>query len=335
MRNKIIVFVMLINFSFLLAQNNAPEVTNVTFNQRTDGSFKVDIYYDLNDADDDTMFVSMQVSDDAGSSWGFSCALDSGDIGAGKTSGIGKHIMWDFGAEHPNTSGNNFLIKIISNDWFLITGTLTDIDGNVYQTVKIGEQWWMAENLKVKKYRNGDPIPNVTDNTAWTGLTTGAWCSYNNDAGNIETYGLLYNWYAVDDSRNIAPAGWHVPTDAEFTALENYLIANGYNWDGTTTGNKIGKSLASKTGWNSSSYAGVVGNDMPTNNTSGFSALPGGYRDFNYGAYYYMGSKGYWWSASANFSSYAWYRGLHYDGYGVFRYYGNRRYGFSVRLVRD
>jgi uncharacterized protein (TIGR02145 family) len=86
-------------------------------------------------------------------------------------------------------------------------GTVTDIDGNVYQTVKIGDQWWMADNLKVTHYRNGEPIPNVTDGSTWNSLDSGAYCNYDNDTGNVTTYGRLYNWYAVDDSRSIAPEG--------------------------------------------------------------------------------------------------------------------------------
>lgn len=103
------------------------------------------------------------------------------------------------------------------------TSTLTDIDGNIYQTVKIVDQWWMAENLKVTHYRNGDPIPNVTNNSDWGNLSTGTYCAYNNDNVNISTYGLLYNWYAVADSRELAPTGWHVPTDEEWKQLEMSL----------------------------------------------------------------------------------------------------------------
>jgi uncharacterized protein (TIGR02145 family) len=100
---------------------------------------------------------------------------------------------------------------------------VTDYDGNVYQIVLIGGQCWMMENLKVTHYRNGDPIPHVPNIGEWYGLSSGAYCDYNNDPGNVETYGRLYNWYAVDDSRNIAPEGWHVPTDDEWKQLEMYL----------------------------------------------------------------------------------------------------------------
>ena len=101
--------------------------------------------------------------------------------------------------------------------------TVTDIDGNAYHTVAIGKQVWLVENLKVTRYRNGDQIPNVSDNKQWCNLTTGAYCNYNNDANNVTTYGRLYNWYAVHDIRNIAPKGWHVATDVEWKILTDYL----------------------------------------------------------------------------------------------------------------
>ena len=125
-----------------------------------------------------------------------------------------------------------------------LAGTFQDIDGNIYHTVTIGTQTWMLENLKTTKFRNGESIPNVTDNAAWAGLTSVAWCDYDNSASNGNIFGHLYNWYAATDSRNIAPAGWHVPTLEEWQTLEAYLIANGYNYDGSTTGNKFSKSIA-------------------------------------------------------------------------------------------
>ena len=120
----------------------------------------------------------------------------------------------------------------------------------------------------------------------------------------------MYNWYAVNTGK-LAPAGWHVPTDAEWTELEEYLISNGYNWDGTTTSNKIAKSLASKGGWKLSSGEGNIGNDMTSNNRTGFSALPGGFRGYN-GYFYSQGSYGYWWSATEGNASRAYYRYLYY-----------------------
>ena len=113
--------------------------------------------------------------------------------------------------------------------------TVKDADGNVYTTVKIGNQVWTVENLRTTKYNDGSAIPLVTDSAAWVNLTTPGYCYYNNttNADSIKKYGALYNWYAVD-TKKLAPAGWHVPTDAEWDTLQNYLIANGYNWDGTT-----------------------------------------------------------------------------------------------------
>ncbi|MCD4691469.1 MAG: fibrobacter succinogenes major paralogous domain-containing protein, partial [Calditrichales bacterium] len=182
-----------------------------------------------------------------------------------------------------------------------------------------------AENLKVTRYRNGDAIPNETDNTAWTNLSTGAYCAYNNDNGNAETYGFLYNWYAVADNRNISPAGWHVPTDEEWKELEMYLGMSQSDADATDwRGSPVGSKLKATSGWYSS------GNGT---NESGFTALPGGNRS-HYGSFYYIGNYGYWWSAT-EYGSSAWQRGLIYYDSGVGRYSYGKPYGFSVRLVRD
>ncbi|PIS29553.1 MAG: hypothetical protein COT43_03570 [Candidatus Marinimicrobia bacterium CG08_land_8_20_14_0_20_45_22] len=197
-------------------------------------------------------------------------------------------------------------------------GTVTDIDGNVYQTVKIGNQWWMAENLKVTHYRNGEAIPNITDNTAWSNLSTGALCDYNNDVNNVVTYGRLYNWYAVNDSRNIAPTGWHVPTDAEWTILTNYLGGE------SVAGGKMKET--GTTHW--------YGPNTGATNESGFLALPGGYRYYS-GTYYGVGDYGYWWSATESDSYGAWSRNLGCSGSGVDRGSNGKRSGFSVRCVGD
>lgn len=113
--------------------------------------------------------------------------------------------------------------KDSSEDEELKSGTVTDIDGNVYKTVKIGTQIWMAENLKTTRYRNGDAIPEVTDDDEWGDLTTGAYCNYDNNTDNVATYGRLYNWYAATDSRNLAPEGWHVATCYEWETLIDFL----------------------------------------------------------------------------------------------------------------
>lgn len=213
-------------------------------------------------------------------------------------------------------------------------GTVTDIDGNIYHTVTIGTQTWMVENLKTTHYRNGDPIPNITDNSAWGNLTTGAYSNYNNDAIFADTYsyGKLYNWYAVADIRNIAPSGWHVPTDIEWTLFINYLASNGYGYEGS--GYDICKSISSTSGWAYAPSFGAPGNDQTSNNSTGFAGFPGGYR-YNFGGFNYNGDWAYWWS-STEFDTYsAWFRSLYFNVSTVYSNKSNKVYGFSVRCLKD
>jgi len=227
-------------------------------------------------------------------------------------------------------------------------GTVTDADGNVYQTVKIGNQVWMTENLRVTKYSDGSAILLVTDSDLWRricSLTTPAYCYYKNmtNTDSIKKYGALYNWHVVNPAnpKKIAPTGWHVPFDVEWDTLQNYLIAKGYNWDGTITGNKIAKSLAAKTDWWTNSTRGTIGCDLTMNNSSGFSALPGGYRGDD-GAFSVQSVDGLWWSATEYGASAACYRclGCGHDslnnGYGhLIRFNLTKSCGFSIRLVKD
>jgi uncharacterized protein (TIGR02145 family) len=207
-------------------------------------------------------------------------------------------------------------------------GTVTDIDGNVYQTIKIGDQVWMAENLKVTRYRNGDPIPHVTDNSTWGSDSVGAWCNYNNDTNNVSTYGRLYNWYAVADTRNIAPEGWRVPTDEDWKQLETYLgmsqaQTDASSWRGTDEGGRLKDTT---TLW-SSPNAGAT-------NETGFTALPGGYR-FRGGGFYGISYGAGFWSATEESSGNAWTRYLGNDFSQVSRNSLDKYYGYSVRCVRD
>ena len=221
------------------------------------------------------------------------------------------------------------------------SGTVTDQDGNSYPYLTYGDQVWTVKNAEMVTYRDGTPIPQVTDSTEWTNLTTGAWCYYNNDPSK----GKLYNWYAVagihDNDENtpnkeLAPEGWHVPSDVEWTELENYLIANGYNYDGTTTGNKIAKAMSSTTGWNGSTTDGAPGNNQLENNSSGFNVFPKGLRNNNGDFVNSEGNDAVFWCYDNNSSSNPWGRDLdnnyilinRYDGYG-------KTNGFSVRFVRD
>jgi uncharacterized protein (TIGR02145 family) len=229
-----------------------------------------------------------------------------------------------------NSDTSNIVIKIISQD----AGTVTDIDGNVYRAIRIGSQVWTAENLRTTKYNDGTPVTLDTSTATWTNATTEKYCYYSNttNADSIKKYGALYNWYVVapTNPKKIAPAGWHVPTDAEWDTLENHLIANGYNWDGTTT---VNKSMAAKTDWISYAGSGAIGNNLTKNNTSGFSALPGGHRIMGY--FSLQTSDGYWWSATESVTSKAWLRYLYSGLVGLGRYDISKSSGFSVRLVRD
>lgn len=208
--------------------------------------------------------------------------------------------------------------------------TVTDIDGHVYRTVKIGDQWWMAENLKATHYRNGDPILKVKGNAAWIGITTGAYCNYNNDETHVSTYGRLYNFYAVADERSIAPQGWHVPSDEEWKQLEMHLgisqsEADDDGWRGLDGGGKLKE--AGTAHW--------LSPNTGANNKSGFSALPAGYRLSVYGKFSSMGNYAFFWSASKNDNSGAWSRSLNANFSGIGRTYGSEHYGFSVRCLKD
>ena len=184
----------------------------------------------------------------------------------------------------------------------LVYGSVTDIDGNIYGTIVIGNQEWMAENLTVEHYANGDLIPNVTDNAQWGYLSTGAWCYYNNDPQFECPYGKLYNCYTVADPRNVCPTGWHVPTDAEYTILTNYLGG------ALPVGAKM-KSTGLQY-WLNPNYAAT--------NESGFSGLPGGNR-YNSGTFGLVGYFGYWWSSTEDWTSTAWLRALDYGTGDVYR----------------
>jgi uncharacterized protein (TIGR02145 family) len=201
---------------------------------------------------------------------------------------------------------------------------ITDIDGNTYKTVKIGSQVWMAENLKTVKYNDGTTIPNITDITQWSNLTTGAWAYYNNDAANNAKYGKLYNWYAVspttNGSKNVCPAGWHVPTDAEWTVLTDYLGG------ASIAGGKM-KEVGTSNWNNYNKYA---------TNLSLFTALPGGNRAEKFdGNYFNKGDFGYWWSSTDVNSIGAWNRYLRREDGSVDRTELNKNRGFSVRCLKD
>lgn len=225
-----------------------------------------------------------------------------------------------------------------------------------FKSVVIGNQEWMTENLSVKFFRNGDPIPVAKTNEEWTKAgRTGqpAWCYYDNKSANGKIYGKLYNWYAVNDGRGLAPKGWHIPNCDEWGILVDYLIASDFNFEGTSIGRKIAKSLASNAGWKEDFIkSGNVGNDLSKNNKTGFSALPGGSRNGN-GTYQSAGSFGRWWSSEPFKRDYgdiygyyfwkmdryddnrSWCRFMYYNDGNLGGIYGNKDSGLSVRCLKD
>lgn len=210
------------------------------------------------------------------------------------------------------------------------TGTVTDVEGNVYATIKIGDQWWMAEDLRTTTFRSGVPIDQVSDNREWKDAIGPAYTTYNNNTL-LEGLGMLYNYQVVTSLEEIAPDGWHVPTDEEWKELETYLGMDAAdldktNWRGTDEGDRL--KVEATEGW--LFYEGVW-----ANNETGFSAYGGSSR-FYEGPFGVPGIKGsaFWWAADAN-QGYGWYRYLDYKKSGIFRYFGHPNYGFSIRCVKN
>jgi len=204
------------------------------------------------------------------------------------------------------------------------TATVTDVNGNTYQTITIGTQTWMTENLKTTKYNDGTAIPNVTNATTWSKLTTGAYCDYNNTASNGAKYGHLYNWYAVGTGK-LAPKGWHVATNAEWTTLETYVKNN----LGTST--TIKKALAATTGWDSSTYTSGIGYNVVKNNSTGFTALAAG--ECYDGTFDGIGSLTEWWCSDNSTDDGG--RCIILDDGPVFHDGGDKIAGFSIRCIKD
>jgi len=205
-------------------------------------------------------------------------------------------------------------------------GAGVTFNGYTYTSIVLGNgQEWMAENLRTTSYANGDPIPNITNNTQWSNLTTGAWSHYNNNSQYENPYGKLYNWYTVADTRNVCPTGWHVPSDAEWSTFINYLDPNANGGNNTNTAG--GKMKSTGTQYWLSPNTGAT-------NESGFSGLPGGTRNSG-GTFGGIGYYGLWWSSTESSANGAWDRNLGYDSGDGDRSNASKRSGFSVRCLRD
>jgi uncharacterized protein (TIGR02145 family) len=231
-------------------------------------------------------------------------------------SGLAPGTLYHFRINISNSLGtmNGKDLTVKTN---ALTEPVGDIDGNTYQTVTIGKQVWMAENLKVTKFNDGSSIPLVVDNDLWGKTKIPRYCFYNNDTAYKNVYGSLYNWYAVKTNK-LCPTGWHVPTLQEWTTLEDY----------SPSGN-IGGILkeAGTTHWLSPNTGAT--------NSSGFRALPSGNRDID-GPFYNIGSIGYWWSSTEDeMGGYAWTHYMFYNNDDYMKLHLNNTFGFSVRCIRD
>jgi uncharacterized protein (TIGR02145 family) len=245
--------------------------------------------------------ISLFVSTDGGKNWTGPLKKVKGDVG-NKVFGGDYTIEWSVLEEYNELIGDNIKFQVRA-------------ESNVadFGTVKIGNQVWTTSNLDVSTYRNGDEIPEVSDPKKWSKLTTGAWCHYENKTKNGISYGKLYNWYAINDPRGLAPEGYHIPSDTEWTFLTDYL------------GTEPGKKMKSQDGW-------ATGDNG--NNKSGFSGLPGGFR-FSDGSFHAVRKLSDWWSSTEVNTNNAMDRNLYFNSRSVGRSGNAKNCGFTVRCLKD
>lgn len=234
---------------------------------------------------------------------------------SGKTYYVRAYATNSFGTEYGNEIRFPFYLNVPGP-------TITDADGNTYKSIRIGDQIWMAENLKTTKYRDGTAIPYVTDKATWAELTTGAYCYFSNSTSNGSVYGGLYNFYAVVDNRGLCPSGWHVPSDSEWSTLRDYL-----------GGEDVAGGRLKETGtdhWNEPN----IGAD----NSTGFAALAGSWRGESGSYYYNVGRSAYWWTSTEVDPDNAWNYNINYNSASLNSHYGTyhrKKAGHSIRCIKD
>jgi len=317
-------FIMIIIASFALAQTGS--ITNISPAQRTDGSMIIDIAYDLTGPEPD-YYITVEASFDGGVNYNPADSV-SGDAGAGIIPGTGKQIVWKFGAEYPGTYSNQMQIRLTASQvlpWSCGDPFTDSRDSQTYTSVEIGTQCWMAESLNIGTMISGSS--SQSNNS-----TIEKYC-YSNSTANCDEYGGLYQWNEMmqysttPGTQCICPDGWHLPTDAEWCALEQEvdptITCSSTGWRGVDGGGKLKE--AGTTHWLSPNTGAT--------NSSGFTALPGGYRDTN-GSFLNLTYHANFWSSSENGSN-AWYRNLYYNNAQVYRYSYDKSSGFSVRCLRD
>jgi len=253
---------------------------------------------------------------------GTSNATTSDGQGAGSFAsvigGLTANTTYYLRAYATNSAGTGYGNEISFTTKDASWGTITDADGNVYHTITIGTQVWMVENLKTTKYRNGASIPNVSTNAQWEVLGTGAYCNYNNDVLNANTYGRLYNWFAVNDSRKLAPEGWHISSYADWYTLINYL-----------GGESVAGGKLRETGTTHWCYP----NNGATNEC-GFTALPAGYRNL-WGSFSNKTYQALWWCSTEGSPDLAWAALIIFNAVNVTFEADYKKYGCAVRCVKD
>jgi len=256
--------------------------------------------------------VSLHYSLDNGSTWLGPARAVTGDVGKGVKPGNNKSILWDVLADRDNLRGDNLMFKVIAKSEFICI----DIDGYVYKTVKIGNQFWMMENLRTSRYRDSSNILSGLKNKEWLTASRGAYSVYSNESDYDQKFGKLYNWFAVEDPRKLCPVGWHVPSIQEWNELEN-----------TLGGKKIaGEKMKSLGFWKE--------NDLKDINENEYSGMPGGCREKS-GVFDEIGFQGYWWTSTPYQLTFAWFKNLKTGISKVSTDYVYKQYGFSVRCIKD